>query len=36
LAAKRIEIDLDDGVRVNYPKFAPAIVPIKGLEKDEE
>ena len=36
LAAKRIEIDLDDGVRVNYPKFAPAIVPIKGLESEEE
>lgn len=36
LATKRIEIDLDDGVRVNYPKFAPAIVPIKGLESEEE
>jgi hypothetical protein len=35
LAAKRIEIDLDDGVRVNYPKFAPAIVTIKGMEVEE-
>ena len=36
LAAKRIDINLDDGVRVNYPKFAPAIMPIKGLESEED
>ena len=35
LAAKRIEIDLDDGVKVNYVKFTGAIVPIKGLESEE-
>jgi hypothetical protein len=35
-AAKKIEIDLDDGVKVNYLKFKEILVPIKGLEKDEE
>lgn len=36
LATKRIAIDLDDGVKVNYPKFGKALKPIKGLDKDEE
>lgn len=37
LATQRIEIDLDDGVRVNYPKFGAALKKIAGLEaKDEE
>ncbi len=32
LAQAKIEIDLDDGVKVNYPKFGVALKPIKGLE----
>lgn len=36
VATQRIEIDLDDGVKVNYQKFKEVLVPIKGLEKDEE
>ena len=36
LAQQRIEIDLDDGVKVNYLKFKGALVPIPGLEKKEE
>lgn len=36
VATRRIEIDLDDGVKVNYQKFKEVLVPIKGLEKDEE
>ena len=31
LAAKQIEIDLDDGVKVNYPKFGKALKNIVGL-----
>lgn len=31
LATKRIEIDLDDGVKANYPKFGAALKPIAGL-----
>ena len=29
-----LSIDLDDGVRVNYPKFYPLVEPIKGLDKE--
>jgi hypothetical protein len=36
LAQKRIEIDLDDGVKVNYLKFGNALVTIQGLEKKDE
>lgn len=36
LATQRIEIDLDDGVKVNYPKFGAALKPIKGLEANDE
>lgn len=36
LAQKRIEIDLDDGVKVNYRKFAGLLEPIKQLEAKEE
>jgi hypothetical protein len=36
VATKKITIDLDDGVKVNYQKFKEVVVPIKGLEKDEE
>ncbi|MCC8119636.1 MAG: BREX-1 system adenine-specific DNA-methyltransferase PglX [Bacteroidales bacterium] len=32
LASHRISIDLDDGVRLNYPKFYPLTDPIKGME----
>ena len=32
LASQRIAIDLDDGVKVNYPKFYPALKKIAGLE----
>jgi hypothetical protein len=32
LAVQRIPIDLDDGVKTNYPKFAGALKPVKGLE----
>jgi type II restriction/modification system DNA methylase subunit YeeA len=31
LAAQRIEIDLDDGVKVNYAKFGNALAKIPGL-----
>jgi hypothetical protein len=36
LAQAKIEIDLDDGVKRNYPKFVPGLKPIKGLEAKEE
>ncbi len=32
LATQQIEIDLDDGVKVNYPKFGKALKKIPGLE----
>lgn len=32
LATQQIAIDLDDGVKVNYPKFYPALKKITGLE----
>ena len=31
LATKQIEIDLDDGVKVNYPKFSKALKNVAGL-----
>ena len=31
LATEQVEIDLDDGVKVNYPKFGPALKKIPGL-----
>ena len=34
MASQRMSIDLDDGVRVNYPKFYPLVEPIKGLDKE--
>ena len=34
MASQRISIDLDDGVRKNYPKFYPLVEPIKGLDKE--
>jgi len=33
LATKKIEIDLDDGVKVNYPKFGAALKKIPGLSE---
>ena len=35
LAQQRIEIDLDDGVKVNYQKFGTALQEIKGLGKTD-
>ena len=31
LATQRIEIDLDDGVKTNYPKFGKALAKVTGL-----
>jgi len=31
LATERLEIDLDDGVKVNYPKFGRALKTVRGL-----
>ncbi|MEF3322197.1 hypothetical protein PV375_00585 [Gulosibacter sp. GYB002] len=36
LASRQLDIDLDDGVRVNYPKFYPALKKIKGLDAADE
>ncbi|WP_232365593.1 BREX-1 system adenine-specific DNA-methyltransferase PglX [Ciceribacter sp. T2.26MG-112.2] len=36
LATQKIEIDLDDGVKANYPKFGAALKPIKGLNDTDD
>ena len=36
LAQAKVEIDLDDGVKRNYPLFGAALKPIKGLEAADE
>jgi hypothetical protein len=36
LAQQRIELDLDDGVKVNYLKFGKALATIPGLAAKEE
>ena len=36
LATQQISIDLDDGVKVNYPKFGPALKKITGLNAKED
>jgi len=36
LAIKQVAIDLDDGVKVNYPKFGAALKKIPGLDAKEE
>lgn len=36
LASQQIAIDLDDGVKVNYPKFYPALKKITGLEAADD
>jgi hypothetical protein len=35
LASQQISIDLDDGVKVNYPKLGDALKKIPGLEASE-
>ncbi|WP_315773573.1 BREX-1 system adenine-specific DNA-methyltransferase PglX [Rhodococcoides kroppenstedtii] len=35
LATQQVVIDLDDGVKVNYPKFYPAVKKIVGLETND-
>lgn len=35
LATQQISIDLDDGVKANYPKLGPALTRIPGLERTE-
>jgi type II restriction/modification system DNA methylase subunit YeeA len=36
LATRQVEIDLDDGVKVNYPKFGAALKRIPGLDATED
>ncbi|MBK7364912.1 MAG: BREX-1 system adenine-specific DNA-methyltransferase PglX [Nitrosomonas sp.] len=36
LATEQVKIDLDDGVKVNYPKFGSALKKIPGLDAGEE
>lgn len=36
LASQQVAIDLDDGVKANYPKFYPALRKIKGLEAADD
>lgn len=36
MASHRLTIDLDDGVKANYPKYYPLVEPIKGLESSDE
>ena len=36
MAQQKIEIDLDDGVKANYPKFGGAVKKIAGLEAKDE
>lgn len=36
LATQKIEVDLDDGVKANYPKFGAALKPIKGLSDADD
>ncbi len=36
LARQQLSIDLDDGVKVNYPKFGAALKKIVGLDAKED
>ncbi|WP_249167773.1 BREX-1 system adenine-specific DNA-methyltransferase PglX [Bradyrhizobium elkanii] len=36
LATQKVEIDLDDGVKANYPKFGAALKPVKGLNDADD
>lgn len=35
MSTQRLTIDLDDGVKTNYPKYYPLVEPIKGLERKD-
>ena len=36
MSTQRLTIDLDDGVKTNYPKYYPLVEPIKGLDAKED
>ena len=36
LTTRQMDIDLDDGVKVNYPKLGAALKKIPGLEAKED
>ena len=36
LAIEQLEIDLDDGVKANYPQFGAAMKKIVGLDASDE
>ena len=36
MSTQRLTINLDDGVKTNYPKYYPLVEPIKGIESKEE
>lgn len=36
MSTQRLTIDLDEGVKTNYPKYYPLVEPIKGIESKEE
>jgi len=36
MASHHLSIDLDDGVKANYPRYYPLVEPIKGLENNED
>lgn len=36
LATQQIAIDLDDGLKANYPKFGAALKKIPGLDAKDE
>ena len=36
LATEQLEIDLDDGVKANYPQFGAALRKIVGLDASDE
>ena len=36
MSTQRLTINLDDGVKTNYPKYYPLVEPIKGLESKDE
>lgn len=36
MASHRLTIDLDDGVKANYPKYYPLVESIKGLDSSDE
>ena len=36
MSTHRLTIDLDDGVKTNYPKYYPLVEPIKGIDAKED